>query len=131
MKRTARDWLIVMVLLLDELAVVVLVLLALWYFDVNMPASLAVVLALVLGGVVFLTHRVIIPSFHRKEVTGRSAMVGLEGSVIEPLRPDGMVRVTGECWKATASDGYIPEGETIEVTGSVGLTLTVRRKGSP
>lgn len=131
MKRTARDWLIVMVLLLDELAVVVLVLLALWYFDVNMPASLAVVLALVLGGVVFLTHRVIIPSFHRKEVTGRSAMVGLEGSVIEPLRPDGMVRVTGECWKATAPDGYIPEGETIEVIGSAGLTLTVRRKGGP
>ncbi len=128
MKRTARDWLIVLVLLLDELAVVVLVLLALWYFDIDMPVSLAVVLAVFLGGIVFLTHRVVIPSFHRKEVTGKSAMVGLEGTVIEPLHPEGTVRISGEYWKAAASGGYIPAGETIEVTGSVRLTLTVRRK---
>ncbi len=128
MKRNTRDWLIVLVLLLDEVAVVALVLLALWYFKIKLPVSVIIVLVLLLGALVFLTHRVIVPSFHRKQVTGREAMVGLEGTVTESLGPDGIVRVAGEYWQATSVDGNILAGEEIEVVASVKLTLTVKPK---
>ncbi len=128
MKRNTRDWLIVLVLLLDEVAVVALVLLALWYFKIKLPVSVIIVLVLLLGALVFLTHRVIVPSFHRKQVTGREAMVGLEGTVTESLRPVGVVRVAGEYWQATSVDGNILAGEEIEVVASVKLTLTVKPK---
>lgn len=127
-KRNTRDWLIVLVLLLDEVAVVALVLLALWYFKIKLPVSVIIVLVLLLGALVFLTHRVIVPSFHRKQVTGREAMVGLEGTVTESLGPDGVVRVAGEYWQATSVDGNILAGEEIEVVASVKLTLTVKPK---
>lgn len=127
-KRKTRDWLIVLVLLLDEVAVVALVLLALWYFKIKLPVSVIIVLVLLLGALVFLTHRVIVPSFHRKQVTGREAMVGLEGTVTESLGPDGIVRVAGEYWQATSVDGNILAGEEIEVVSSVKLTLTVKSK---
>ena len=128
MKRNTRDWLIVLVLLLDEVAVVALVLLALWYFKIKLPVLVIIVLVLLLGALVFLTHRVIVPSFHRKQVTGREAMVGLEGTVTESLGPDGVVRVAGEYWQATSVGGYILVGEEIEVVASVKLKLTVKSK---
>ncbi len=126
--RTMKNWLIVMICLLDEVAVVVLVLLALWYFEIKLPVSVIIALVLLLGALAFLTHRVIIPSFHRKQVTGREAMVGLEGTVTESLRPDGVVRVAGEYWQATSVGGNILAGEEIEVVASVKLTLTVKPK---
>ncbi len=126
--RTMKNWLIVMVCLLDEVAVVALVLLALWYFEIKLPVAVIVVLVLLLGVFAFLTHRMIIPSFHRKQVTGREAMVGLEGTVTQSLSPDGVVRVAGEYWQATSVGGNIPAGEEIEVVASAKLTLTVKLK---
>ncbi len=126
--QTMKNWLIIMVCLLDEVVVVALVLLALWYFNIKLPVPVIIVLVLLLGAFAFLTHRVIIPSFHRKQVTGREAMVGLEGTVTESLRPDGVVRVAGEYWQATSVGGNILAGEEIEVVASVKLTLTVKPK---
>lgn len=126
--QTMKNWLIVMICLLDEVAVVALVLLALWYFKIKLPVPVIIVLVLLLGALVFLTYRVIIPSFHRKQVTGREAMVGLEGTVTESLSPNGVVRVAGEYWQAISVDGNILVGEEIEVVASVKLTLTVKSK---
>jgi membrane-bound ClpP family serine protease len=127
-KRNTKDWLIVMVCLLDEVVVAALVLLALWYFKIKLPVPVIIVLVLLLGALVFLTYRVIVPSFHRKQVTGREAMVGLEGTVTESLSPGGVVRVAGEYWQATSVGGNILVGEEIEVVTSVKLKLTVKSK---
>ena len=128
MKRTIKDWLIVLVLLLDEVAAVALVLLVLWFFKIRIPLSAAIVIALLLGGCVFITHKVIIPSFHQKRVTGPEGMIGIEGEVIEPLTPIGVVRVEGEYWKAKSVDEDIPAGEYVEILGLNKLVLEVKRK---
>jgi len=128
MKRTIKNWLIVLVLLLDEAVAVVLVLLVLWFFGIKIPLSVAIVIALLLGTFVFITHKVIIPSFHKKKVTGSEGMIGLEGEVIEPLTPVGVIIVRGEYWKAKSVDEDIPAGEEVEILGLAGLTLTVRLK---
>ena len=128
MKRTFKDWLVFFGLLADEAAAVGLVLLVLWAFDINLPIWTAVVLALALGGIAFVFHRSVIPSFHRRRVAGVEAMVGLKGQVIEPLKPLGVVRVEGEYWKAESENGEVPAGMTVEVSSVKGLVLRVRRR---
>ena len=128
MKRTIKDWLIVLVLLLDEVAALVLVLLVLWFFRIRIPLSAAIVIALLLGTFIFITHKVIIPSFHRKRVTGSEGMVGLVGEVIEPLTPFGVIRVEGEYWKAKSVDDNIAAGDEVEILGLNRLVLEVKRK---
>ena len=129
MKGTLKDWLKVFILLLDEVAVVVLVLLALWFFKISIPLWVAIVVALLLGTLAFIIPKVVIPSFHMKQVTGSEGMIGLEGEVVEPLAPSGVVYVEGEYWKAKCVGERIPAGESVEVLGLNKLVLEVRRKG--
>jgi membrane protein implicated in regulation of membrane protease activity len=127
-KRTIKDWLIFFALLADEAAAIGLVLLVLWFFRITLPLWTAIVLALALGGVAFIFQRSVVPSFRRRRVTGAEGMVGMNGEVIEPLRPVGLVKVKGEYWEARAENGDVPIGETVEVTGVDGLMLKVKLK---
>ena len=129
MKKTIKDWLMVLVLLLDEAAALVLVLLVLWFFRISISLPFAIVIALLLGTFAFVTHKVIIPSFHKKKVTGSEGMIGIEGEVIEPLTPVGVVRAGGEYWKAKSVAEDIAAGEEVEILGINRLMLTVKRKG--
>ena len=128
MKRTIKDWLIVLVLLLDEVAALLLVLLVVWVFGMKIPLWATIVIALLLGTFAFVTHKVIIPSFHKKKVTGSEGMIGLAGEVIEPLAPVGVIIVGGEYWKAKSVGEDIAAGEEVEVLGLNRLTLEVKRK---
>jgi len=128
MKRTIKDWLIVLVLLLDEVAALVLVLLVLSFFNIRIPLWVAVVIALLLGGFAFMVHKVIIPSFHKKPVTGSEGMIGLEGTVIESLTPFGIIRIEGEYWKAKSVDENIAVGGEVEILRLNKLTLEVKCK---
>jgi len=128
MKRTVKDWLIVLVLLLDEVAALVLVLLVLSFFNIKIPLWVTVVIALLLGSFAFLVHKVIIPSFHKKRVTGSEGMIGLEGTVIKPLTPFGLIRIGGEYWKAKSVDENIAVGEEVEILRLNRLTLEVKCK---
>ena len=128
MRRSVKDWILVGVLLLDEVAALGLVYLVLWAFKITMPLWFAIVIALLLGTFVFITHKVIIPSFHKEQVTGSEGMIGMEGKVVEPLNPSGFVRVEGELWKAKAAGEDIAAGEDVEILGLKKLTLEVKRK---
>ncbi len=128
MKRTIRDWLKVLVLLLDEAVVVVIVMLVLRFLRVQIPLLTTIVIVLIIGALVLMVHIAVIPSFHRKQVTGREGMIGLQGTVIVPLTPVGAVMVNGERWKAKATDAdNIEVGEDVEIIRVEGLTLRVVR----
>jgi membrane-bound ClpP family serine protease len=128
MKRTLKDWLIVLVLLLDDVAALLLVLLILSLFNISIPLWVTIVIALLLGGLAFMVHKVIIPSFHKKRVTGSEGMIGLEGTVIKPLTPFGLIRIEGEYWKAKSVDENIAVGEEVEILRLNRLTLEVKCK---
>ncbi len=128
MKSTIKDWLKVLVLLLDEAIVVAVVLLVLWALDIEIPLPIAVVAAMLLGGLIFVIHKAVIPTFHKKQVTGAEGLVGLEGEVVEPLTPVGVIRIKGEYWKAKSVGGTIAVGEEVEILKVDRLTLTVKRK---
>ena len=127
-KRTIKDWLKVLVLLLDEAVAVALVLAALWFFKISLPLWVAIVAALLLGVFVFVIHKLVMPTFHARQVTGREGMVGLVGEVIEPLTPNGVIIMEGEYWKARSVAEDIPAGEKVEILGLDKLVLQVKCK---
>ena len=123
-KRTFGDWLKVLVLLLDEAAVLVLIFVVLHFFDVQIHLPTTIFLGLLIGVFVFIIHVKVISSFHLKQVTGREGMIGLQGEVVESLTPTGTVIVKGENWKAKSVDN-VEIGENVEVVGIEGLALRV------
>jgi len=128
MRRSIKDWLIVLVLLLDEAIVVALVFLVLWVLGIEIPLPIIIVTALLLGAVVFIMHKAVIPSFRKKRITGSEGMIGLMGEVTEPLTPAGVVRVGSEYWKAKSVGENIAVGEEVEILALDGLKLMVKRK---
>jgi membrane-bound serine protease (ClpP class) len=58
-------------------------------------------------------------------VSGVGQLVGLEGTVRKPLRPDGIVQVASETWTAISDTGNIPKGARVRVTRVDGLNLHV------
>jgi len=125
-KRTFGDWLKVLVLLLDEAAVLVLIFVVLHFLDVQIHLPTTIFLGLLIGVFVFIIHIKVISSFRWKQVTGREGMIGLQGEVVEPLTPTGTIIVKGENWKAKSGDN-VEIGENVEVVGIEGLTLRVVR----
>ena len=129
-KGSFKDWLMVLVLLLDEVAALILVLLVLWIFKIEISLWVVIVIILLLGAFAFLTHKVIIPSFHKKKVTGVEGMVGSVGEVVEALTPVGLVKVAGEYWQAKSLEGDVEAGEDVEILRVNRLNLEVKRKVS-
>lgn len=127
-KKTVRDWLKVMVLLLDEAAAVVLVIVVLRWFKVQIPLPVMIAAALLFGALVFIIHRAVIPSFHWRPVSGSEGMIGTTGTVIKALTPVGTVTVSGERWKARAVADNIEVDEDVEIVSLKGLILEVKRK---
>ena len=127
-RKSAKDWLKVLVLLLDEVVILVLVILALRFFEIKLPVPVIVILALIGGALIFIVHKAAISTFHKKQITGREGMIGLQGRVVESLTPIGAVIVSSERWKAKSVGGIIDIDDEVEIIGINGLTLTVQRK---
>lgn len=89
----------------------------------------AVIAALVVGGLAFLAIAIALRARHRPVATGREALVGKEGEVRSPLAPEGLVFVDGALWKAVAPLGAtIPQGAKVVIRQVQGLTLRVEEK---
>lgn len=58
--------------------------------------------------------------------SGTQALVGLEGDVIVPLAPAGVVTVGGEYWQAVAPTA-LPRGTHVRVVGAEGRRLSVEQ----
>ena len=58
--------------------------------------------------------------------TGKEALVGSVGVAVTDLKPNGEIRVLGEFWQATVKEGWIKNGEKVEVVGMDGMFLVVR-----
>ncbi|HEX2496957.1 MAG TPA: NfeD family protein [Gaiellaceae bacterium] len=59
-----------------------------------------------------------------KVATGVENLVGTVGTTVEPLDPEGHVRVQGELWQARASEA-VPAGTKVRVVALDELTLEV------
>ena len=124
---TLKAWLMVLVALLDDIAALVLVYIVLRLFDVKIPLPVLIASGLVLGTVIFLIHKAVVPSLRRRKMTGADGMMGLTGKVTQALKPAGVIKINGEYWKAKSADDIEINSE-VEVVGINGLMLEVKRK---
>lgn len=123
-----KAWVIVLVALLDDIAVLALLFSILWAFNVEIPLYLLIIIGLVAGTFVFIVHRAILPSLRKKKVAGKEGMIGLTGEVTQALKPKGTIKIGDEYWKAKSSSGDIDVGDEVEVVDIDGLSLEVERK---
>ena len=106
----------------------VLVGLALWLavlLPLGVPWPIIVVIV-VLGLVKYLIWRMAVVPVLRRQITDPKDMKG-QGTVVEPLAPVGLIKVSGEYWRAKSVEGDIEVDESVEVVGQEGLTLMVTR----
>ncbi|MFC1955264.1 NfeD family protein [Chloroflexota bacterium] len=129
MLRNIKDWGKVLILMLDEVAVIGVILLILHFLGIQITLPIKIGAGIIFVIFVFIRHVAVIPSFHRKQVTGREGMIGEQGKVVEPLTPVGVVTIKGEYWSAKSVDDNIEIDENVEIVGLEGLTLRVKRKG--
>jgi membrane-bound ClpP family serine protease len=113
--------------LLEEAAIVAVVLWGLPQLDIEMPLAGLIALMIAWGAYSIITYRIGSRALRKKAVTGLPTMVGTKGEVVSPLAPKGVVRIKGELWDATSSDANIDAGEEIIVVEQDGLNLTVRQ----
>ena len=129
MLRTIKDGAKVLILLLDEAAVIAAILLILHFLEIQIPLPVMIGGGIIVGILVVMIHIAVIPSFHRKQITGREGLIGAQGRVVEPLTPFGTVIVKDEYWNARSLDDNIESDENVEIIGTEGLTLKVKREG--
>ena len=102
---------------------ILLVAIGLAVFVLEPPWSYAVVGAAVAVEVVEIV--VFVRWSQRRRVQmGAETLVGATAVVVEPLRPEGLVRVVGELWRARAA-GEVEAGERVRIVALDGLVLDV------
>ena len=123
-----RTLLTVFALLLDDIVLVLLVLFILWKLGIHLPLWALICLVIGLGAFSVILYRLVIQVLSKKQITGRGGMIDLEGRVVTPLNPEGVIKVRGEFWKASSTNTAINSDEEVVVVGLEGLRLFVRRK---
>jgi len=95
-----------------------------WYRTFTVTA-----LTLVAGFVAFfaVSMRYVVKTRSKPPTTGGPELIGMTGTTVSALDPAGQVRVRGEIWNASSSEGTIETGTDVRVVGRKGLTLIVRR----
>ena len=124
---TARLILAIFSTLLEEAALVVVVLWGLPHLGIHIPLAGLIALMVAWGAFTILTYRMGSRALRRKPLIGLPGMVGSKGEVVSPLDPKGVVRIKGELWEAASDGGRIDIGEEVTVVGQDGLKLVVRK----
>jgi membrane-bound ClpP family serine protease len=112
--------------LLEEVALVAVVLWGLPKLGINIPLAGLITLVLALAAYDVITYRLGSRALKKKPVAGLTDMVGSRGKVVSPLDPEGLVRIKGELWQCRAVDRRIDAGEEVFVVAQDGLKLMVR-----
>ena len=113
--------------LLEEAALVALVLWGLPQLGIRIPLPGLIALMLGLGALAVFTFRLVSQALRRKPMVGLPNMIGSKAKVIRLLAPEGMVRIKGELWEAISISGEIDAGEEVTAVGQDGLKLIVRK----
>jgi len=126
-KMTARLVIAIFSTLMEETALVVIVLLGLPKIGVHIPLAGLIALMVAWGAYSVITYRIGSRALRMKPLVGLPHMVGSKGKVVSPLVPEGLVRIKGELWMAASEDKNIGTGEQVTVVGQDGLKLIVRK----
>ncbi len=123
---TGRLVLAIISTILEEIAIVVIVLLGLPRLGIQIPLWGLIALMVVWGAYSVTTYRIGSRALRRKPLLNLPDMVGSKGKVVSPLAPEGLVRIKGELWVAKSASDEIEPGEEVTVVGQDRLKLVVQ-----
>jgi membrane-bound serine protease (ClpP class) len=108
--------------LLEEAALVAVVLWLLPRVTINIPLWGLILMMIALGVYNYINYRLNKKALAKKPMI--SLDIGSRGRTITPISPKGYVRVNGELWQASSSS-TIGVGEEVAVVGIEGMTLLI------
>ena len=108
--------------LLEEAALVAVVLWLLPKVAINIPLWGLILMMIALGAYNYKTYRLGKKALDKKPTI--SPDIGSRGRTTTPVSPKGYVRINGELWQAS-SNSTIDSGEEIAVVGIEGMTLLI------
>lgn len=115
--------------LLEEAALVAVVLWLLPRFGINLPLWGLILLVVALGAYDYITYRL-----GKKALVKKPVMippeVGNRCRATTPLAPEGYVQIKGELWKASSTGPMVLEGQEVIIVGIKGLMLFVSTLGN-
>ena len=122
---TARLIFAIISTLLEEAALVAVVLWALPQIGVHIPLPGLIALMVVWGTYSIFIYRMGSQALRRKPLISLPDMVGSHGKVVSPLIPEGLVSIRGELWIAKSAGGEIKPGSQVTVLEQNSLKLVV------
>ncbi len=116
--------------LVEEIAIVLIVLLVLPRFGIHIPRPgfIGMIVGLAVWGVV--SYRFASRALRKKPMIGSTTMVGSRGKVVSPLVPGGVIKIGDELWEAKSAGRKINTGEEVIVVGQDKLKLVVRKSSA-
>jgi membrane-bound serine protease (ClpP class) len=108
--------------LLEEAALVAVVLWLLPRAAINIPLWGLILMMIALGVYGYITYRLGMKALVKKPMI--SPDIGSRGRTTTTISPKGYVRIKGELWQASSSS-TIDAGEEITVVGMEGMTLLI------
>jgi len=124
---SARLVLAILSTLLEEAALVVVVLWGLPQVGIEIPLAGLILLMLVWVGFSIFTYQMGSRAL-RRPVVDLPVALGSKCKVIRRLELDGIVGIKGEIWEAKSAHGNVEVGEKVTVIGNDGLKLIVSPK---
>jgi len=112
--------------ILEETAIVVIVLWALPEIGVHIPLPGLIALMVAWGAFSVTIYQAGSRALRKKPIVSLPDMVGSTGKVTSPLVPEGLVRIRGELWVAKSTGGEIEPGRAVIVVAQDRLKLAVR-----
>jgi len=116
--------------ILEEAAIVAIVLWGLPSIDIVIPLPGLIAIMLVWLGWAVFTYRMGSRALRQKSLVSLPSMVGSKGIAVSPLDPEGLVKIKGELWIAKSAAGVIEKGQEVVVMAQTGLRLVVRAADS-
>ena len=122
---TGRLVIAVVTTVLEEAALVAIVLWGLPELGIYVPLGVLIVIMAAWAANAVIFYRIGSRALRRRPVSGLGSVVGDKGKVVSPLNPDGVIRIGDELWEAKSSSGSLDTGEEVTVVEQDGLKLIV------
>ena len=127
---TARLIIAIVSTSLEEAALVVIWRWGLPQLGIQIPLAVLIGVMVAWGAYAVISFWFVTRTLRRAAIVGLPTMVGSKGKVVSPLAPEGQVKIKGELWGATSTEGNIEKDAEVTVVGEDGLKLIVRRVGT-
>jgi membrane-bound ClpP family serine protease len=111
--------------LLEEVALVAVVLWLLPRFEISIPLWGLILMMVALGAYAYISYRLGKEALDKKPMMSSEAMVGTKCITTTPLAPKGYVRVGSELWQALSIGSNVGKDAEVVIARMEGLTLFV------